>query len=70
MELRWPHSQRNKIRERSNMMMGGIVKEETERQNKPSKRKAEETNAYLMRQKKAETERALEASRLKEAQNF
>ena len=59
MELRWLAAQRTKMGEKADMMMLGVDKEETERQAKTAKRKAETEEAAFKRRKKQEEEEAM-----------
>ena len=59
MELRWLAAQRAKTGEKSGMMMWGVDKVETARQEKAAKRKAAEEEAELKRKKKREAEEKL-----------
>ena len=59
MELRWLAAQRAKTSQKSGMMMLGVDKVETARQEKAAKRKAAEEEAELKRKKKREAEEKL-----------
>ena len=59
MELRWLAAQRAKTGQKSGMMMLGVDKVETARQEKAAKRKAAEEEAELKRKKKREAEEKL-----------
>jgi len=56
LELRWLFAERNKCAEKSEMMIAGVDKNETNRQNKAEKRKASEAAVKLNKKKKCEEE--------------
>ena len=56
MELRWLYGQRNKINEKSDMMMSSEDKDETEHQNKAESRKMQEEEAEKKRKMKEKEE--------------
>ena len=59
LDLQWLAVQRAKKGEKSNMMMAGADKEETDKQTKTAKRKAQEEEAEVKRKKKVEREKEI-----------
>ena len=70
LEFRWLYGQRNKIGEKSDMMMSGKDAIETDRQNKAAKRKSATAKAELKRQKKEEQEITSSESMIENYENL
>ena len=66
MELRWLFSQRNKTGEKADMMMSGVDKKETKRQNKAVKRMNDKIEAERKRRKRDQEEELSMQERISE----